>query len=129
MTKAAKLLQIAEELARSAESWADLSNALFDPVEGVVSRAFDTRAERETFAKTPEYRRIRELLAEARDRFGLVAGATPKKSGRFVVRIPRSLHAALEREAAAEGVSLNQLVVAKLAAQLKDLAHVGEPAR
>ena len=31
-----------------------------------------------------------------------------------MVRLPRSLHAALEREAIAEGVSLNQLVVAKL---------------
>jgi hypothetical protein len=121
MTKAAKLLQHAVELARTAESWADLSNALFDPIEGIVSQAFDTRADREAFAKTPEYRKIRELLSQARDRFGLVAGATPKKSGRFVVRLPRSLHAALEREAAAEGVSLNQLVVAKLAAQLKDL--------
>ena len=41
-----------------------------------------------------------------------------------MVRLPRSLHAALEREAAIEGVSLNQLVVMKLAAQLKDLARV-----
>jgi predicted HicB family RNase H-like nuclease len=123
-TKAAKLLKEAQELAASAESWADLSNALFDPFEGIVSRTFETRAEREAFAKTEEYRAIRALLEQARERFGLVAGATPKKSGRFVVRLPRSLHAALEREAAAEGVSLNQLVVAKLAAQLKDVAAV-----
>jgi hypothetical protein len=39
-----------------------------------------------------------------------------------VVRLPRSLHAALEREAIAEGVSLNQLVVAKLAVGLGRLA-------
>ena len=125
MNKAAELLKAAQELARGAESWADLSNALFDPAEGIVSRAFETRAEREAFVKTAEYRQIRELIDQARDRFGLVAGATPKKSGRFMVRLPRSMHAALEREAAAEGVSLNQLVVAKLAAQLKDLAGVG----
>jgi len=47
-----------------------------------------------------------------------VEGVTPQKSGRFVVRVPRSLHAALDREAAAEGVSLSQLVVAKLAVRL-----------
>jgi hypothetical protein len=52
------------------------------------------------------------------DRHGLVEGGTPRKSGRFVVRRPHSLHAALEREAIAEGVSLNQLVVAKLAVGL-----------
>lgn len=52
---------------------------------------------------------------------GLVEGATPRKSGRFVVRLPKSLHAALEREAAAEGVSLNQLVVVKLSVGLGKL--------
>jgi hypothetical protein len=103
------------------QSWADLSNALFDPVEGIVSRGFLTRPEREAFAKTPEYQQIRELLEQARDRFGLVAGATPKRSGRFVVSMSRSLQAALEKEADAEGVSLNQLIVTKLAVQLNVL--------
>ncbi len=55
-------------------------------------------------------------------RHGLVEGGTPRKSGRFVVRLPQSLHAALESEAMAEGVSLNQLVVAKLALGLGRLA-------
>ncbi|HEX7324205.1 MAG TPA: toxin-antitoxin system HicB family antitoxin [Rhodanobacteraceae bacterium] len=35
-------------------------------------------------------------------------------SGRFLVRVPRSLHARLAREAAQQGVSLNQLATAKL---------------
>jgi predicted HicB family RNase H-like nuclease len=124
MTKAEELLRAAEELARSATSWADLSNALFDPVEGIVARAFAARADREAFIQTEQYRKIRQLLEAARDRFGLVAGATPKRGGRFMVTLPRSLQAALEREANAEGVSLNQLVVAKLALQLKDLAGI-----
>jgi hypothetical protein len=106
MKKAAELLKEAEELARSAQSWADLSNALYDSAEGILRRAFPTRAEREAFVKTAEYQRIWELLEEARDRFGLVAGATPTKRSRLVVSIPLSLQAALEREAYAEGVSL-----------------------
>jgi predicted HicB family RNase H-like nuclease len=40
-------------------------------------------------------------------------------SGKFNVRVPKSLHAALAIEAEAEGVSLNQLVVAKLALHLQ----------
>ena len=40
-------------------------------------------------------------------------------SGKFNVRVPKSLHAALATEAEAEGVSLNQLVVAKLARHLQ----------
>ncbi len=36
-------------------------------------------------------------------------------SGKFLVRVPRSLHARLARHAAAEGVSLNQYVAGVLA--------------
>jgi antitoxin HicB len=38
-------------------------------------------------------------------------------SGKFVVRVPRSLHAQLARRAAVEGVSLNQLAVHLLSQQ------------
>src|SRR5262249_64447 len=120
-TKAAELLHQAEALAQSVESWADLSNALFDPLEGGVARAFPTRAERRPVAQTPEYGKIGEVMDEAGDRFGLVAGATPKRSGRMVLQVPLALQGALEREARAEGVSVDQLVIAKLAAQLSDL--------
>lgn len=37
-----------------------------------------------------------------------------EKSGRFNLRIPKSLHAKLCEEAAREGVSLNQLCLMKL---------------
>jgi len=40
-------------------------------------------------------------------------------SGKFNVRVPKSLHAALASEAESEGASLNQLVVAKLAMHLQ----------
>ncbi len=118
MSKVAELLQRAEELARTVETWADLSNALFDPISGIVSRAYPTRAEREVFIKTEEYRKICRLIDAAQQQFGLVAGATLKRSGRMVLHVPLSLPGALEREAHAEGVSVDQLVVAKLAAQL-----------
>lgn len=36
-------------------------------------------------------------------------------SGKLVIRIPRSLHKSLKEEAAAEGVSLNQYMLYKLA--------------
>jgi predicted HicB family RNase H-like nuclease len=124
MKKADRVLNQAKKLARSVESWADLSNALFGPYDGLLTTAYPTRAEREEFVKTEQYQQIHELLHQAIDTFGLVEGATPK-SGRFVVRLPRSLHASLEWEAQREGVSLNQLVVAKLAAQLGALVRSG----
>jgi HicB family len=122
MTTPQSLLREARRLAGTTQSWADLSNALFSPVDGLLTSAYRSREARRRFMQTPEYAQIQRLLADAINKFGLVEGATPKKSGRFVVRLPRSLHAALEREADREGVSLNQLVVAKLAAQLNTLA-------
>lgn len=131
MNAAQKLLVDAERAAETAETWADLSNYLFSPVDGLVARAYPTREAREAFVRSEEYRRLRRLVSESIDRHGLVDGATPRKSGRFVVRLPQSLHAALEREAAAEGVSLNQLVLTKLAvglAQLTRIVSAAEPA-
>ena len=121
-----ELLIEAQRAAQEADTWADLSNFLFNPIDGLVARAYPTREAREAFVKTDEYKKVRTLVAEAIERHGLVDGATPRKSGRFVVRLSQSLHAALEGEAATEGVSLNQLVIAKLAVglgRLTSLAH------
>ncbi len=90
MKNANRVLKQAQEIARSVESWADLSNALFGPFDGLLITAYPTRAEREAFVKTEQYKQIRQLLRDAIDTFGLVEGATPK-SGRFVVRLPRAL--------------------------------------
>jgi site-specific DNA-methyltransferase (adenine-specific) len=121
-SKPSAILDSAKDVASCVANWADLSNALFNPVDGLITKAYPTREEREAFMKTTEYRAIRGLLQAAMDRSGLVEGATPQKSGRFVVRLPKTLHAALEREASEEGVSLNQLVVTKLAVQMSQLA-------
>ncbi len=127
MQNAQTLLESDRDAAQVVETWADLSNALFDPESGLIAKAYPTRAEREQFVQTDEYRAIRQLIEEARQRTGLVAGATPSKSGKMLVRLPKSLHAALDIEAAEEGVSLNQLVVAKLAFQLSSVARGSKP--
>ena len=48
--------------------------------------------------------------------------APDQVSGKVLVRMPRTLHASLLAESEREGVSLNQLIVAKLAAHLSALA-------
>ncbi len=126
--KSSEILDSAKSVASSAETWADLSNGLFNPVDGLLIKAYPTREERESFLKTKEYAAIRKLLEAAIDKTGLIEGATPKKSGKFMVRLPKTLHGALEREAAEEGVSLNQLVVTKLALQMSQLVS-GPPAK
>jgi site-specific DNA-methyltransferase (adenine-specific) len=122
MDEPKEILEKARELAGSCHTWADLSNALFDPVEGLVVRTFRAREERAKFRKTEVYDELHAIVEKKMKETGVVRGATPKKSGKFVVRLPRSLHAALESEAETEGTSLNQLVVTKLAVQLDKLA-------
>jgi hypothetical protein len=71
------ILNQAKRAAHSAISWADLANTLFNPDTGLITRAYPTRAEREEFVKTDEYKTIRRLLSDAIDTYGLVEGATP----------------------------------------------------
>lgn len=87
MTKTSDLVCRAKELAQAATSWADLSNALFDPLEGLLARAFPTREERQQFVRTSEYQLIQQVLADAVQRFGLVEGATPTKITEFMVQL------------------------------------------
>lgn len=122
MDKKIILLAKVKDIARTTKTWADFSNALFDPFEGELVRAFPTQEERKAFKETNEYKEICALLRRKINEAGVTKGATPTKSGKFVVRLPKSLHAALEREAENEGTSLNQLVVTKLAVQLDSLA-------
>ena len=121
MSKATELLDAAKKLAASAEN---LGGPVERPVRSPrrnLAKAYPTREQRAAFIHSNEYKEISALIDAAISRTGLVEGATPKKSGRFVVRLPQTLHAALEREAGREGVSLNQLVVVKLAVPLSRL--------
>lgn len=120
MTEEQKLLMEARKLAESVETWADFSDALFNPHDGLLIVPYRDGEKRRAFMKTKEYKAIQALLGKLMEKTGLIEGATPKKSGRFVVRLPQTLHAALEREAASEGGSLNQLAVSKLSIPLSD---------
>jgi hypothetical protein len=117
--KAREILEFAESRARQSPDWMELSNALFAP-GGKATIAFPSEAERTAFSKTVEYKRILRIL----DKLPLppvkeVVDLTASANGAISVRLPRSVHAALLVEAQAEGVSLNQLCVSKLVAQLR----------
>jgi len=71
------------------------------------------------FAKTKESRQFDRLIDSLPE--PAVGPQRREYSGKCNVGVPKSLHAALasEAEAEAEGVSLNQLIVAKLALHLQ----------
>ena len=62
-TKARQVLAFAEQRARQATDWLELSNALFG-LGGKATLAFSTEAERTAFCKTDEYKRILRLFEE-----------------------------------------------------------------
>jgi hypothetical protein len=119
--KARQLLKFAEERAEHAADWVELHNALFG-LGGKATELLTTESERTAFSRTPECKRIFALLdglpQPAVKNIGeLLATA----NGAISVRLPRSVHAALLAEAKAEGVSLNQLCLSKLVAQLRSV--------
>ena len=116
-SRANELLTLARKLAETLGlTWVEANNAVYGP-GGPFARLFPSATDRTAFAKTEASRRIDELIDRLPD--PPVGPQRRDYSGKFNVRVPRSLHAALASEAEAEGVSLNQLVVAKLALHLQ----------
>ena len=115
--KVQDLLALARQLAETpGMTWVDANNAIYRP-GGPLMRLFPTKADRMAYGKTKESKQIDDLIDSLPEP---AVRPWPKEySGKFNVRIPKSLHAALVCEAEAEGVSLNQLVLAKLALHLQ----------
>src|SRR5206468_12761883 len=116
-SRAQELLTLARKLSEAPGlTWVEANNAIYGP-GGPFTRLFPSAKDRVAFAKTAESRNIDELLDSLPE--PAVGPQRREYSGKFNVRIPKSLHAALVSEAEAEAVSLNQLVLAKLALHLQ----------
>lgn len=111
-----ELLTMARKLSETPGlTWVEANNAIYSP-GGPFTRLFATKEDREVFQKSAERKQIDDLIDSLPD--PPVRPEPKEYSGKFNVRIPKTLHAALAIEAEAEGVSLNQLVLAKLALHL-----------
>jgi hypothetical protein len=120
-------------LAPTVKSWADFSVAIFDQRSGLIAKTFETTIEREAFFDSDQYRAVNCILLGLMKKFGVDGGATPQKgtgsskSGRILLRVPKTVHSVLEVEAKKEGISLNQLAVAKLSIPLREKLDVATP--
>ncbi len=115
--RAKELLTLARKLAETPGlTWVEANNAVYGP-GGPFARLFPAVKDRVSFAKTEASRQIDRLIDSLPE--PPIGPQRREYSGKFNVRVPKSLHAALASEAEAEGVSLNQLVVAKLALHLQ----------
>ena len=113
-----QIVVAAREIACRVEAWADFSNELYSP-GGVIDKELTDEMQRQAFYDSAQCKEIDQVLAGLMRKFGVIGGANPsKKSGKFVVRVPKSVHEKLEIEARREGVSLNQLAACKLSVPL-----------
>ena len=123
--KHTKAVTVARELRADAEDWIDLHNKLFG-INGAITKLFPTEKDRTAFSRSPEAQEVFGILDEVDQEKPLrrpkqLAEKAARANGAISIRMPRSVHAALVLEAEAEGVSLNQLCLAKLMVQLRAL--------
>ena len=117
--KSSSVVDAAKELASKTQSWIEFSNQVFDQRNGLIAKAFREEEDRQKFYGSDEYKELQGLQISLMKRYG-VANSVATKSGKFIVRVPKTLHSALEIEAQREGVSLNQLALTKLSVPLQE---------
>lgn len=82
---------------------------------GALSRLATTTEARKRLVRSPLYCWLKEQLEELRYREAKAFEREVNSlSGRITITVPKSLHAALKREAHREGVSLSELIRLKL---------------
>ena len=117
-----EVYQRAKELLVQRISAPEFSARIFGP-DGLLRRLWKTDAERKDIVASELYRWLKKALTELRDR---EAAEFEKEiaslSGRLTVVVPKSLHAALKREAVQEGISLSELIRLKLGVAYRDVA-------
>ena len=79
--KAKQLVAEAKKIARRADSWISLSNALSDPQGGLIARYFPDPEQRQEFLCSPEYQELDQLLMRTIKLKGLYPGAAPRQNG------------------------------------------------
>ncbi len=109
----------------SRESSAIAFSARFFGPDGLLRRLWKTDAERKAVVASELYKCLQRSLSELRDREAAeFEREIASHSGRLTVVVPKSLHAALKREAAQEGVSLSELIRLKLGVAYRDVANL-----
>lgn len=120
----AEIYQEARQLLSAGTSACAFSARVFGS-DGSLRRLWKSDAERRTVVASELYKWLQQSLAEIREREGAeFEREIASHSGRLTVVVPKSLHAALKREASREGVSLSELIRLKLGVAYRDVANL-----
>lgn len=106
-------VHMALEMSRQVPDWETFFREVMG-VDGLLSRLFPSREQRNTFDESPEYAKIQHIMARLRGRRGRRIPIDRETTKVITVRLPESLHASLMAEASASGTSMNKLCISKL---------------
>lgn len=119
--KAKLVLAYATEKARECRYSNELFNAIFSPT-GKATELFPTEADRGAFTRTRESKSVFKLIHTLPNPpVSEFVDLSVNDNRTLSLRLPKSVHESLLAEAAAERVSLDQLCLSKLVAQLRDV--------
>jgi predicted HicB family RNase H-like nuclease len=116
MSKFGWILEDAKKSFEEGIDWISFHNRYFSQGSKFMPKK---RKEREEYLESPEFGEIQDMAYELEKR---QPGIT-EPGGKLTLRLPRSLHRALIKEADREGTSLNQLILSKLAVSLNKLVE------
>jgi len=119
-----RLKEIATRMLEAGTDAPTFSARFFGP-KGELTGLGETREDRARIVRSELYRWLKEKYEELRLRDAAQLEQDIRvASGRLTVAVPRSLHAALKSEAAAEGVSLSELIRLKLSIPYRQMANM-----
>lgn len=104
------IYRVAYEKYRQASNWVEFYREIFG-VRGLLRQMLPIPALYHQFQKTQEYVEIQRMLAHLRERSQPIRD---EQTTVITVRIPKSLHDALVKEAHDHNTSLNQYCISKL---------------
>ena len=114
----------ANEVLAKGVSASQFSQMFFSP-SGELSALWSTDDEKKTVAESELFKWLQEQLADLRTAEAKqFEKEVESSSGRLTITVPKSLHAALKREASREGVSLSELIRLKLGYPYKTLTSL-----
>jgi predicted HicB family RNase H-like nuclease len=124
-----RIREIAAGMIEAGTEAPEFSARFFGP-EGELSQLAKSRADREQIVRSKLYQWLKERYEELRLRDAAAfERETKSSSGRLTIVVPRSLHAALKSEAAAEGVSLSELMRLKLSIPYRQVVNLLIPTK
>lgn len=115
--RADEVIRIAQEAFPQTGKWVLFYREILG-TDGVARKLFPTAAEMRAFEQTPQFEQLLEMTAALRAQdTGKGDELEPQKM--ITVRLPKSQHEAMKKEASEHGTSINKLCISKLLLPIK----------